>query len=361
MKERERIQFMLEGKPIDYLPSQLDFLPARKKRLEKELNLSSNDLEKWLGNHLYYVYPLSSAEYYSSGSNEDWETAKLAISLGLVRYDERQKVLFDNWGVGWKVNPNGVWPLIHPLQDCETLEDFVPPDPTIPGIFDHVKEELPEKRQYLYVVGLQHIFLFERAWTLMGYENFMEKLLTDVDYIEKLLDVITEYNLGLARRFVEIGVDAVRTGDDYGCQLGLQISPDVWKRLFKPRLAKVWQFYRDCGITVMHHSCGDVELLIPDMIEIGLQVLHPIQPHAMSLDRLSEKFGDVLAFHGGIDTQRVLPFGTPDEVKMEVQRCIRILGRKGKYIIAPSQEIMNEVPVENIVALVEAIQEYRNL
>lgn len=352
---------MLEGKRIDYLPSQLDFLPARKKRLSRELGLSEDEIERWAENHLYYVYPLCSAEYYSSGSPEDWETARLAISRGLVKYDEEQGVLFDNWGVGWKVNPNGVWPAVHPLENVDSLEDFRPPDPGVPGLFDHFLEKLPEKRQYLYIVGLQHILLFERAWTLVGYERFMEKVVTDTEYIERLLDMITEYNIGLARRFIELGVDAVRTGDDYGCQLGLQISPTLWRRLFKPRLARIWKVYRDHGIVVMHHSCGDVELVIPDMLEIGLQVLHPVQPHAMSLERLAEKFGETLVFHGGIDTQEVLPFAPPEGVKEEVRRCVAILGRYGRHIIAPSQEIMNEVPVENIVALVEGIKEYRRL
>lgn len=361
MKEKERVQLMIERKPVDYLPSQLDFLPARKRRLCKELGLSDEEIEQWAENHFYQIYPLCSAEYYSSGSSEDWERAKLAISWGLVKYDQEKGVLFDNWGVGWKVNPNGVWPLIHPLEHCDTLKNFLPPDPTVPGLFEHVAEELPKKRQRFYVVGLQHISLFERAWTLMGYETFMRKVVTDIGYVEQLLDMITEYNVGLAQRFVEIGVDAVRTGDDYGCQFGLQISPDLWRKLFKDRLAKVWKIYRDHNITVMHHSCGNVELIIPDMIEIGLQVLHPVQPYAMSLGGLAEKFGDVLVFHGGIDTQRILPFETPDRVKKEVQRCVEVLGRQGRYIIAPSQEIMNEVPLENIVALVEAIKEYRKL
>lgn len=350
---------MLAGQTIDYFPSQLDFLPARKKRLCEELNLPEGAIEQWTDNHFYYVYPLSAAEYYSSGSPEDWEKARLAISLGLVHYDEKEAVLFDNWGVGWKVNPNGVWPIIHPLAERKAWEGFRPPDHRVEGLFAHVREELSQKRQHFYVVGLQHISLFERAWTLIGYENFMEKILTEIDLIEWLLDLVTEYNLGLAQRFVELGVDAVRTGDDYGCQLGLQVSPDLWRRLFKPRLAQVWKVYHDHGIVVMHHSCGDVEPIISDMLEIGLQVLHPIQPHAMSLEKLADAYGETLTFHGGIDTQHVLPFGSPEKVKREVERCVKILGRRGRYIIAPSQEIMNEVPLENIVALVEAIKEYR--
>ncbi|MEN3186762.1 MAG: uroporphyrinogen decarboxylase family protein [Atribacterota bacterium] len=225
----------------------------------------------------------------------------------------------------------------------------------------HQKAPLLSGESTKNVVGLQHILLFERAWTLVGYETFMEKLVTDLPFVEKLLDTITEYNVRLAYRFVQLGVDAVRTGDDYGCQLGLQMNPTLWKRLFKPRLEKIWRVYRENGVVVMHHSCGDVRLVIEDMLDIGLQVLHPVQPHAMSLEELSQKFWNRLVFHGGIDTQQLLPFGTPREVREAVYRCIETLGRYKKYIIAPSQEIMNEVPTENIIALVEAIKEYRGV
>lgn len=361
MTKKERVRAMIEGKPIDYLPSQLDLLPRRKERLCEELRISDDELEKWAENHIFYVYPLCAAEYYSSGSVADWERLHFAVARNLVQYDEKLGVIFDNWGVGWKINPNGVWPYVHPLAGRASLRDFSPPDPTIAGIFDHVEEDLPQKRNDVYIVGLQHILLFERAWTLVGYESFMEKLITDLPFVEELLDMITEYNVQLAYRFVALGVDAVRTGDDYGCQLGLQMHPTLWRRLFKPRLEKIWRVYRENGVVVMHHSCGDVRLIIEDMLDIGLQVLHPVQPHAMPLEELAQKFGNQLVFYGGIDTQRLLPFGTPQEVKEAVRRCIETLGKHGKYIIAPSQEIMNEVPTENILALVEAIREYRRV
>ncbi|MGQ9473900.1 MAG: uroporphyrinogen decarboxylase family protein [Candidatus Caldatribacteriaceae bacterium] len=193
----------------------------------------------------------------------------------------------------------------------------------------------------------------------MGYEAFMERLVTDMSFVEELLDVITEYNVRLAYRFIKLGVDAVRTGDDCGCQLGLQMSPILWRRIFKPRLEKRWRVCRENSVVVMHHSCGDVRLVIEDILDIGLQVLHPVQLHAMSLEELSQKFGNQLVFHGGIDTQQILPFGTLQEVREAAHRCIETLGKHKNYIIAPSQEIMNEVPTDNTIALVEAIRGYR--
>jgi len=226
-------------------------------------------------------------------------------------------------------------------------------------MFDHVTTETKKMADNYYLVGLQHILLFERAWNLMGYENFMNALITDRIFIEELLDRITDYNIELAKHFVSLGVDAIRTGYDYGGQLNLQMSPTLWRQLFKPRLHKIWSVYRNAKVTVIHHSCGNIEEIIPDMIDIGLEMLHPVQPNARSLEHIANQFGHEIAFHGGIDTQKVLPFGTPKEVKHAVKECVKILGKNRQYVIAPSQEIMNDVPTANIVALLDGIQEYR--
>ncbi|MCX6089204.1 MAG: hypothetical protein NTX88_02295 [Candidatus Atribacteria bacterium] len=358
MNKKERMKAMLEKGPIDYLPCQLDFVPYREKCLIQELKLSPAEFLEWTDNHFYCVFPLSEAEYYSSGSAEDFEKIVLAESRGLIQHDPDNQILFDSWGIGWKINTQGVWASVHPLAEPQSFDSYAFPNPEARGMFDHVGGEITAKSKEFYVVGLQHILLFERAWTLLGYENFMTLLSTDLKFVETLLDGITEYNVKLALRFVELGVDAVRTGDDYGCQLSLQMSPQVWRKLFKPRLANIWKVYHDAGVLVMHHSCGNVETIIPDMLEIGLQMLHPLQPFALSLLKIAQNFGDHLAFHGGIDTQKILPFGKPQEVKEAVRECIEILGRNRQYVIAPSQEIMNDVPTENIIALVEGIREY---
>ncbi len=187
----------------------------------------------------------------------------------------------------------------------------------------------------------------------------MYALATDEGFVEELMDRILEFQIGIAHRFVELGVDAVRTGDDYGMQQGMQMNPKLWRRIIKPRLAKIWKVYHDSGIMVMHHSCGNIEEIIPDFIKMGLEVLHPVQPLVMSVEGLAKKFGKKLAFFGGIDTQKLLPFGKPPEVLEAVEHCIETLGANKKYIIAPSQEIMNDVPTENIKALVEGIKKYR--
>ncbi|MCX6089233.1 MAG: uroporphyrinogen decarboxylase, partial [Candidatus Atribacteria bacterium] len=147
-------------------------------------------------------------------------------------------------------------------------------------------------------------------------------------------------------------------GDDFGTQRGLLLSQEMWREFFKPRWAKVWKIYKDAGLPVIHHTCGNITDIIGDMIDIGLNILEPVQP-VMDLKYLKKEFGKDITFFGGIDTQEFLPYGTPREVKLLARETIETLGQGGGMIIYPSQEIMNDVPIENIVALVDTILEER--
>ena len=201
--------------------------------------------------------------------------------------------------------------------------------------------------------------IFERAWQLTGFEEFMTGMSLYPDLIEKLLDDITEFKVETARKVVAEGFKCGHTGDDFGAQSGLLMSPAAWRRWFRPRLQRVWDVYLQAGLPVIHHSCGNVTALIPDMIDMGLAMLEPIQP-VMDLRLLKREYGRHLSFWGGIDTQRVLPYGTPEDVRRHTAEVIDTLGADGGLLIAPSQEIMPDVPVENIVAMLETIVERRS-
>jgi uroporphyrinogen decarboxylase len=212
-----------------------------------------------------------------------------------------------------------------------------------------------------FVIAYQHFGLFERAWALRGYENLLTDLYYNRSFVEELLDRITDYQVGLAKRFVDAGVDGVRFGDDYGTQKGLAMKDKDWRELFKPRIQRVYQVYQNAGLPVMQHSCGDLRKILPDFVDLGLNMLHPVQPLVMPIRDLAQGYGDQLSFFGGIDTQELLPYGTSDQVRRATKECIEVLGKNGGYMIAPSQEIMSDVPLENIEALVSATKEYRYL
>ena len=173
-----------------------------------------------------------------------------------------------------------------------------------------------------------------------------------------MFERITEYKIRLARELLKLDLPLYHHGDDLGFQTSTFFSEEMFKELLLPYLKKLFKVYKDAGKKIAYHSCGNITKMIPSLIEAGVDVLEPVQP-CMDLAYLKDAFGDDLIFWGGIDTQTVLPHGTPEEVREHTRHVIRTLGRGGGLIIGPSQEIMTDVPVENIVALVETIREER--
>jgi uroporphyrinogen decarboxylase len=158
-----------------------------------------------------------------------------------------------------------------------------------------------------------------------------------------------------ARRFVALGIDGGYLGDDYGAQKGLLFSPHLWRSLFKPRLARIFAVFRQAGLPVILHSDGQIAEIVPDLVEIGLSALNPVQPEVLDHAWLKRSFGDRLAFYGGISTQTVLPYGTPQEIAQVVRDCVHTLAADGMgLLIAPSHSLMTDIPMQNVDALLDA-------
>jgi len=189
-------------------------------------------------------------------------------------------------------------------------------------------------------------------------ENFLADMAGDPDFTRKLLNRIIEKNMVMLENLLcATEIDGVLLGSDWGTQIDLIMSPDTWQEMIRPGEQKEYDLIHSYGKDVWVHSCGNVEKIIPSLVEMGLDVLNPVQPEAMDLETLKKQFGSKLTFWGGISTQKVLPFGTPDEVKEEVRRVRRLMSPNGGYILSPSQAVQDDVPAENIMALIEAAKE----
>jgi uroporphyrinogen decarboxylase len=196
--------------------------------------------------------------------------------------------------------------------------------------------------------------LFERAWSLTGMEELMVYMLTEPAFVHELLDRITEYNIALIDEAADIGgVDCVHFGDDWGSQHGPLVSPETWREFIKPRFKATCGAAKSRGLSVSLHCCGNVELLMPDIIECGVDVFDPFQPEAMDIWRLKRRFGDRIAFWGGLSVQSTFPFGSPQDVHDEGERLLREMGRAGGYILAPSHSLTGDIPPQNISAFIE--------
>jgi uroporphyrinogen decarboxylase len=202
--------------------------------------------------------------------------------------------------------------------------------------------------------------IFEVAWYMRSMELLLMDFVDNPDFAEVLLDRITEKRIIQAQRFAELGPDVIMFGDDVASQRGMLMSVAMWRRWLKPRLARVIASARRANprVLIFYHSDGDATAIVPDLIEIGVDILNPIQPECMDPFALKKKYGDRLSFWGTLGTQSTLPFGTPDDVRRDIKQRCEIVGAGGGLLIAPTHMVEPEVPWENLVAFVEAVKEY---
>jgi uroporphyrinogen decarboxylase len=278
----------------------------------------------------------------------------------------------DDWGIGQIEIDPGVWfPGHHPLADAQTLEDlerYPWPDVDDPTRVAKVKEQaerLAEEDQYAIIATPWLLFPFERANGMLGMENFLPHMVRNQEFAIALLTKITELCKSMMGYFLaELGdnVDVIKIGDDLGTQAGLLISPKMYREMLKPLHADYISFIKEhTKAKVFFHTDGDVFDLVDDFVEIGVDILNPIQTSAgkmANLGELKKRYGKQVCFCGAIDTHHFLPFGTPEEVRQEVRRVIANLGPGGGYLVAAVHTIMDDVPPENILAMADAVEEF---
>jgi uroporphyrinogen decarboxylase len=279
----------------------------------------------------------------------------------------------DSWGSGQTETSPGDWyPGIHPIAAAKTAEDLEVytgwPDMDDPSRITHVREQarvLAADNRYAILATPWLLFPFERAHAMQGMETFLLNMAMDRDFARALLEKIAHYCKQLMGRFLEqLGdnVDIIKIGDDLGTQASLMISPKMYREILKPVHADFISFIKQrTRAKVFFHSDGDVEPLIGDFIEIGVDILNPIQTSAgrmSDLQALKKHYGDNIVFCGGIDSHRILPHGSVAEVREEVKRVIQALGPGGGCMLGAVHTVMNDVPPENVLAMVDAVEEF---
>ncbi len=226
------------------------------------------------------------------------------------------------------------------------------------GIVERIKEQRDRSDKYLLVT--QYGSHFEKAYFSRGFENFMMDIAASPEWTRDFLARIVDRNMVMLENILAIDeIDGILLGSDWGSQIDLLMSPAVWEDMIRPGEQREYDLIHSYGKDVWVHSCGKIDKIIPSLVEMGLDVLNPVQPECMDIAELKAKFGDKLTFYGGISTQQTLPFGTPDEVKAEARRVRDLMGKGGGYIFAPSQGLQEDVPPENVIALLEVAREER--
>jgi len=277
----------------------------------------------------------------------------------------------DEWGVGHVPTASGErdhahlegfrYPLAHAGARGD-IEAYPLPDVDAPYRYEPVRAEVEAlHRRGIAAMAMLECTIFERAWYLRSMERLLLDLADGSPLATALLDRITALRIGQARQYAASGADVICYGDDVGTQRGLLMSAAMWRAWLKPRLASTIRAAREVrpDVLVFYHSDGQITPIVPDLVEIGVDILNPVQPECMDAAALKRQFGDRLAFWGTIGTQSTLPFGSPDDVRREVRRRIETVGAGGGLFLAPTHVIEPEVPFENLVAFVEAATEVR--
>lgn len=261
----------------------------------------------------------------------------------------------DHWGTGWSDDGNGGKTIFHPLEsDFAALDDYTIPNPVAAGDFDDADAAL-HNRGDRYVLGSVWFTLFERYWMLRGFDNALLDMYTDEARFERLRDAILDHALGRVDAWIARGVDGIFFSDDWGSQRGLLIDPEVWRERFKPCYRRLFERVKSGGAHVWMHLCGDIRAILPDLLELGLDVLNPVQPRAMDVHALACEFGGAVCFCGGADVQGVLIDGPAETVGGHVDELVALFGRyHGGCILSTSHGLMPETPLDHVIALYNA-------
>ncbi len=332
MSRSDAVKKAILHEESDYIPYNIELTREVEARLETEMGLKAGGFFEWAGNHIEKC---------------GFETGE-TIRPGFYK---------DEYGVVWDRSGQD--------KDIGIMAGVIFPEPEIDlyafpsvdraGIEAKCQKFLAVERD-TYKFAKIGTTLFERAWSLRGFENLFMDFMLEESFSHALLERIADRNIEILDVVLRYDFDGVYFGDDYGQQTSLLMSPDTWRKFIKPQLKRMFDLIKSKGKSVCLHSCGNIYAILGDLIDIGLDVYQTVQPEIYDLQSLNKEFGSSLAFYGAISTQRDLPYKDAGEIKSIVKETMRVLGSGGGYIAAPTHRITGDVPVDNILAMIDAFK-----
>ena len=337
MTRKERVIAALNHKEADIVPFNADFTMQADDNMIAHTGDKNyiNDLDCHLNYKQYWGWPIELAdkpEHFEDTFGVIWDRSGADKDIGM--------------------------PIEKIITDLDNI-DYVFPE------IDEVKlraeyEELVANKEDKFTFGGIGFSMFERAWSLAGMPEVLMAMVLQPEGVHRLLDMICDYNCKVMDIALDYDLDGFYFGDDWGQQKGLIMGPDYWRTFIKPRVARMYKKAKDKGLFVLQHSCGDVESIFEDLIEIGLDCYQTFQPEIYDsyygLETIKEKYGDRLTFWGGVSTQQLLPKGTTEEIQAETARIMKIMSKGGGYIAAPTHALEVDAPPVNILAMFEVFK-----
>lgn len=340
MNSKERVRLVMEHGKADRVPAAFEAVGSVMEKLYKHYGITTRD-------ELYEKYQI---DIVPAGPRY------IGPELKHYTNEKGEEIVQSYWGYESKIHRTDVdayeVTTYFPLSHVETMEDvenaaFPDPDWFDYSAITEACEKYPDKA---IIVG--HEGPFQMVTFLIEMDKFFMLMMDEPEVAKRILDRMVEFELEYYRRIFEAGkgkVDILRVHDDYGTQISMLFGLDMWREFFKENTKKLVNLAHSYGAFYQQHSCGAVGLIIPELIECGVDALEPLQKVAtLEPEVLVEKYEGKITFHGGIDTQGLLPYGTPEEVKAETEKYMQLLGKNGGYILMASQAFEGDVPVENI-------------
>jgi uroporphyrinogen decarboxylase len=355
MNRRERVITTINHREPDFIPYNFHGVPAVWDRVFSHFGLRDEfEAIEFIGNHIVKIGSdfnfnpwddtLSQLKFAPSGS--------IYTNLDLVGGHHK-----DEFGCIWERKGSIPHPVAYPMAESTDLNSYSFPDPYRQGRFDKARDLVDRYQGEVYLLGKLGMILFERAWSIRGMTQLLMDMIQQPAFVEDLLDrILYEWNLPIIEQQLALGVDGFYFGDDWATAKALMFSPELWRKFIKPRLSIIYKRCNDAGVTVWQHSDGNIDKIFPDLIEIGMDVFNPLSPSIMNPSEYKTKYGNQITFFGGIDVEKTLPFGTPEDVRQEIQMMVKVMGKGGGYILRSSHTILDDVPLMNLVAYINEVR-----
>lgn len=365
MEQKSKMQLTLDvinRKNTTYLPSVVKFANlAKKMECANYVGITNEqEYDEYLGNHILFTYQMDDV---AASENDNERKVQRGLDTGRLKRVPGTDHIVNAWGLEYQIKAPSYFNYAHPLagsiDDPSIVDNYTPPSlDDMDMLFEFPMEDLKKFGDEYLMIFSGYNGIWEKAYDMVGISEFMLMLATAPKTAAKIMTMITDNKVALAKEAVRRGFPIGHHSDDLGTQTTTIMSEKMFKKMLLPQIKRVFDVFKGAGRPMQMHSCGQITKFIPYLIDIGLDILEPTQP-CMDINFLKQEYGKDLIFYGGIDTQDLLAFRSPEEVREETLRTIEILGKDGGYICGPAQEVMNNVPPANVEAMVSAIREMR--
>jgi uroporphyrinogen decarboxylase len=360
MNAKERVQRALRRDALpDRVPLQFDLCRSLLEEFGRKLGIPVRYTTSYYEDVTYRI----SANELRTAMGSDCVVVGGSLPAGYRHPTTDKGCIVNEFGMVMRQGPLYMEVIEAPLANVTSADEvrrFPMPDPLAAGRFDGAAAEIARFKDDYFVIGDLELTMFEMAWHMVGLEKTMVDMSMGEPYFGVLLDRVMEFSIGVGKRLVELGVDAIWCGDDFGAQNGMLISPAMWRKIFKPRFAELFAELKATNpdVLICYHSDGAVAPILDDLVQIGMDVFNPVQPNVPGHDprTLKARLGDRLSFWGAIDQQHLLPHGSAAEIERDVAEKIAALGPGGGYLCSPAHIIQADTSMQNVEAFIRAVQ-----